>query len=104
MSRDQIHVSADKRLARRFASSGAKSLIDETFAQYLDEADQLSRFRNEFSLPTKEALWPELYAKYHGDVTLEDQQPAVYLAGNSLGLMPKTTPALLQQELEVWSK
>jgi kynureninase len=102
MSRDQIHVSADKRLARRFASSGAKSLIDDTFALYLDQGDQLAHFRDEFSLPTKEAVWPELYAKYRGDVTLQDQQPAVYFAGNSLGLMPKTTPALLEQELKVW--
>ena len=99
-----MHVGPDKRLARRLAASGAKSLRDSTFADYLSQRDPLQHLREQFSLPTREAVWPELYAKYHGLGTAEELQPAVYLAGNSLGLMPLSTPEFVQQEFEVWSK
>lgn len=102
--RGQMHVGPEKRLARRLAASGAKGIWDTAFAEYLTERDPLGRLRHHFSLPTKEAVWPELYAKYHGPVTAEDLQPAVYLAGNSLGLMPLSTPGYIQQEFDVWSK
>ncbi|HZW06580.1 MAG TPA: kynureninase, partial [Phycisphaerales bacterium] len=31
-------------------------------------------------------------------------EPCVYLCGNSLGLMPKVTPAALQEDLEAWGR
>lgn len=33
----------------------------------------------------------------------EDKRESVYLAGNSLGLMPKRTSEMLTEELNVWS-
>ena len=46
---------------------------DEQFALQLDAEDSLKGFRDKFHLPLG-----------------KDRQPLIYLAGNSLGLMPKT--------------
>jgi kynureninase len=50
----------------------------------LDAADTLRSFRDHFHVP------------------LHEGRPVVYLCGNSLGLLPKTTPAAIQAELEEW--
>lgn len=55
------------------------------FAQKMDQEDSLSHFRSKFYLPTQ-----------------ENGQPYIYLCGNSLGLLPKSTEAAIQQELEDW--
>ena len=55
------------------------------FVHKLDAEDPLARFRDQFHIPTDES-----------------GKPLVYLCGNSLGLQPKTTRALLEEELDDW--
>lgn len=56
----------------------------QDLAKSLDSQDQLSSFRSLFHIPT-----------------IHDKE-AIYLCGNSLGLMPKQTQDYLMQELEDW--
>jgi kynureninase len=60
---------------------------DEAFARALDEADPLAEFRTRFELPV-------------GD----DGAPAVYLAGNSLGPLPRAARRAVETELTRWSR
>jgi kynureninase len=59
----------------------------EAFAQRLDERDPLRRFRERFEIPPGPG-----------------GAPVVYFNGNSLGLMPASARAALQQELDDWSR
>jgi kynureninase len=59
---------------------------DEEFARALDAEDPLRSFRDRFHIPLT-----------------KDGQPVIYLVGNSLGLMPKTTRGVVDQELEDWA-
>ncbi len=60
---------------------------DEDFALQLDAEDPLRRFRNKFHLPLG-----------------KDGKPLIYFAGNSLGLMPKSARAIVEEELDNWAK
>jgi kynureninase len=60
---------------------------DENFAKHLDAEDPLRSFRQKFHLPLG-----------------KDGKPLIYFAGNSLGLMPKSARAIVEEELENWSK
>ena len=60
---------------------------DEDFALQLDANDSLGRFREKFHLPVG-----------------KDGKPLIYLAGNSLGLMPKSARKIVEQELDDWAK
>ena len=60
---------------------------DEQFALKLDAEDPLRHFREKFHLPLG-----------------KDGQPLIYLAGNSLGLMPKSARELVEQELDDWAR
>ena len=60
---------------------------DEDFARQLDAEDSLRAFREKFHLPLG-----------------QDGKPLIYLAGNSLGLMPKTARQIVEQELDDWAK
>jgi kynureninase len=60
---------------------------DEDFAQQLDTDDSLRQFREKFHLPLG-----------------ENGKPLIYLAGNSLGLMPKTARKIVEQELDDWAR
>lgn len=60
---------------------------DEDFAQKLDAEDSLRHFREKFHLPLG-----------------KDARPLIYLAGNSLGLMPKSARQIVEQELDDWAK
>lgn len=59
---------------------------DEDFALQADAEDPLRQFRDRFHIP-------------HGT----DGKPLIYFVGNSLGLMPKTTRGLVEQELDDWA-
>lgn len=61
--------------------------LDEAGARALDAADPLSRFRAEFEIPRR-----------------PDGSDAVYLCGNSLGLLPRRVRADLQAELDDWGR
>jgi kynureninase len=65
-------------------------LPEESFAQELDRKDPLRECRELFHIPRAVAVGGGL------------QDPAVYLTGNSLGLMPKATRAAIEQELADW--
>jgi kynureninase len=65
----------------------AQFSADEQFAQQMDAEDPLRSFRDKFHLP----LGP-------------NGQPLIYFAGNSLGLMPKTTRQIVDQELDDWAR
>jgi kynureninase len=60
---------------------------DEDFAHQLDAADPLRRFRDEFHLPAR-----------------ADGAPLIYFCGHSLGLQPKRTRQLVEQELDDWAR
>jgi kynureninase len=60
---------------------------DEEFALQLDTEDPLRQFRDKFHLPLG-----------------KDGEPLIYFAGNSLGLMPKSARAIVEEELDNWSK
>lgn len=57
---------------------------DADFAAEMDRADPLGHFREKFHIPPHAG----------GE--------SIYLCGNSLGLLPKTTERYLQEELESW--
>jgi kynureninase len=57
------------------------------YARAMDEKDRLNHFRGRFHLPLQ-----------------DDGSPFIYLCGNSLGLQPKQTASILQQELLDWQK
>ena len=58
----------------------------ETFAQAMDERDELSSFRERFYIPKK-----------------RDGSEAVYFCGHSLGLQPKSVRDYIDQELRDWA-
>src|SRR6202171_5314441 len=60
---------------------------DEKFALQLDADDPLRAFREKFHLPLG-----------------KDGKPLIYLAGNSLGLMPKSARQIVEQELDDWAR
>jgi len=60
---------------------------DEDFARQLDAEDPLRHFRERFHLPLG-----------------ADGKPLIYLAGNSLGLMPKAARQIVERELDDWAK
>ncbi len=60
---------------------------DEDFALQQDGEDSLRTFRDRFHIPVG-----------------ADNQPLIYFVGNSLGLMPKTTRRIVEQELEDWAR
>jgi kynureninase len=62
------------------------------FAQKMDERDPLRAFRERFAIPDAKAIGGR------------SAGPCIYFAGNSLGLMPRATPAAVQQELEDWAR
>ncbi|MFO0872418.1 MAG: hypothetical protein U0575_00415 [Phycisphaerales bacterium] len=59
---------------------------DETFARHMDSIDPLAPLRDRFHVPRT-----------------RDGRDAVYLCGNSLGLMPKAARAIVGQELDDWA-
>ena len=59
---------------------------DEAFPLRMDEADPLRAFRDEFHIPRH-----------------TDGSPQIYFAGNSLGLQPKATRRIIEEELDAWA-
>src|SRR5438477_9511388 len=60
---------------------------DENFARQMDAEDPLRGFREKFHLPLGES-----------------GESLIYFAGNSLGLMPKSTRKIVEQELDDWAQ
>ncbi|KAK6341759.1 Kynureninase (L-kynurenine hydrolase) [Orbilia blumenaviensis] len=70
------------------ALSGAEN------ASQLDARDQLRHLRDEFHIPKPPSL----------QASEASERRSIYLCGNSLGLQPKGTRALLSEELDVWAE
>jgi kynureninase len=77
---DKLSLTSDKSAANEDALVYEPSL---EYAQNLDTS--LPSLRSHFSIPPFKS----------GE--------AIYLCGNSLGLLPKATPGLISQELNVWA-
>src|SRR5947207_1993843 len=60
---------------------------DEQFSLQLDAEDPLREAREKFHLPLG-----------------KDGKPLIYLAGNSLGLMPKSARTIVERELDDWAE
>ena len=60
---------------------------EEAFALDLDARDTVAPYRDRFHIPER-----------------KDGRPLLYFNGNSLGLMPREVPSLLEQELDDWAK
>jgi kynureninase len=58
----------------------------QSFAQQLDEKDELKNFREKFFIPQ------------------HDGKDAIYFLGNSLGLQPKKVKDYIQQQLDDWAQ
>ncbi|KAI8078732.1 pyridoxal phosphate-dependent transferase [Halteromyces radiatus] len=80
---------------------GDKELLDRNTANSLDAQDPLSKFRQEFAIPTRgDVAGDKPIVEKETDL----EEPCTYLCGNSLGLMPKQTPILVNQEFDAWSR
>lgn len=73
--------------------TGTSPPPDESYALAQDQQDELRGFRERFVMPTGP-----------GAQEREPRGEAVYLCGNSLGLMPKATRDAVNQELDDWSR
>jgi kynureninase len=62
-------------------------LPDEEFSLQLDAEDPLARLRDRFEIPAG-----------------PDGEPLLYFCGHSLGLMPKSARALVEQEIDDWAR
>ncbi|KAI9207467.1 pyridoxal phosphate-dependent transferase [Polychytrium aggregatum] len=79
--------------------------------RHLDRLDPLQRFRKEFHIPSVAAInrhsasvgLPSKTGHPDGSSSSSDDE-AIYLCGNSLGLQPIRTKALLDQELQIWAQ
>lgn len=78
---------------------------DEGFARELDAADPLRDFRAEFHLPLAGDLRRAAgAARSASPLAVADDQPAIYLTGNSLGLQPRSTRDAVVRELDDWAR
>ncbi|KAJ2616565.1 Kynureninase (L-kynurenine hydrolase) [Coemansia sp. RSA 1365] len=77
------------------ASKNSLGLEDLRFAQMMDCADPLGRLRSEFAIPTVNQVT--------GRDAADGNEPCVYLCGNSLGLMPKQSRCILNEEMDEWA-
>ncbi|VDO68222.1 unnamed protein product [Heligmosomoides polygyrus] len=78
--------------------SGIEDLTDPALAEFLSTSDALGRVRDEFYYPKCGTL-PD------ADLSLCDpESDAIYMCGNSLGLMPKATERIMKEQLDKWAK
>ncbi|VBB28288.1 unnamed protein product [Acanthocheilonema viteae] len=87
----QIHL---QRVAQNI---GISDLTSFDLAEALDDADPLKFLRNEFAYPKMKTL-------PHVDLLLVNaNDDAIYMCGNSLGLMPKGTKRIMDEQFEKWA-
>lgn len=68
-------------------------------ARRLDAEDPLRDVRAQFHIPLRSQVCRDL-----SDAEAAKKEECIYLCGNSLGLQPRHTAALIQQELQVWQQ
>lgn len=111
-------MSTSERLRREAAESNLP-LASEAFARALDAKDPLAHLRAEFAIPRKRphgANGTEAAAKgpsaQPSTASFDDAsangshepEEVTYLCGNSLGLQPKESRRLVEQEFDVWAE
>ena len=78
------------------ATATSSDELSASFAAEQDAVDALAGLRGEFLLPTLGSVSGAVSDPRH-------DEPSVYLCGNSLGLQPKRTRELINEELDVWA-
>ncbi|KAL8935619.1 MAG: hypothetical protein Q9211_004604 [Gyalolechia sp. 1 TL-2023] len=68
----------------------------------LDGLDDLRQLRSEFIIPTKNDLKRRTLSK-QGSTSEGDEEPCIYLCGNSLGLQPRHAADLITDHLGAWA-
>lgn len=108
------------------ASSLNLPIHSKDFAQRLDESDPLRQFKSEFCIPsTATVVHPGTRTFHHSFIhsyfihiyfrniqiklnlstaNSNNQDPCVYLCGNSLGLQSVHARKLVNEELDVWAE
>ena len=76
--------------------------FSEEYAKQQDEQDHLRHLREYFVIPTKADLARKTLAPSAPREAGEDE-PSIYLCGNSLGLQPTLTRKYMQQYLDTWA-
>ncbi|KAI8325934.1 kynureninase-like protein [Martensiomyces pterosporus] len=72
------------------------ALDDIKFAQAMDARDPLAHLRDEFEIPT--------VSQVTGKESASGGSSCTYLCGNSLGLLPKRSRRILNEELTEWAQ
>ncbi|KAJ3213418.1 hypothetical protein HDU67_002893 [Dinochytrium kinnereticum] len=92
------------------------SITSKEFAAFLDQTDELKdlKLRDEFHFPKVSSIRnTSLKSSKTNNANQEDLRPVddltldsecVYMIGNSLGLQPRRTREILNQELDVWAE
>uniref|UniRef100_A0A5S6QFW1 Kynureninase n=1 Tax=Trichuris muris TaxID=70415 RepID=A0A5S6QFW1_TRIMR len=87
-----------KHLLETIAKQQGFAVTDVAFAKYMDENDPLKHLRRLF-------LYPKMADLDGVDLSAVDEdEDAIYLCGNSLGLQPRNTKELIDKELDKWAK
>ncbi|KAJ1925966.1 Kynureninase (L-kynurenine hydrolase) [Tieghemiomyces parasiticus] len=87
---------------KELAREAHLDLGSQAFAKWLDTKDPLEALREEFHYPTQAQI-----SRANGSDKPHpegDDQPSIYLCGNSLGLQPKSIKHYLDEELQVWAE
>ena len=102
---------AEKTLAELAQEAGISDLTSRELAVALDAMTDLSlpHLRQEFELPLRSSLTPAAGKRDASTMTdtaevEEEEERVIYMCGNSLGLQPKRTRALVNEELDIWSR
>ncbi|KAK3116385.1 Kynureninase (L-kynurenine hydrolase) [Teratosphaeriaceae sp. CCFEE 6253] len=77
-------------------------IFTEDYAKQQDANDPLTRLRDNFIIPSKAALARKTLSPCPSQEPGQDE-PSIYLCGNSLGLQPRRTRAYMQQYLDTWA-
>ena len=106
---------ATDELRREAAALGLK-MTSKAFAEAMDSKDALAHLRSEFSIPRRHgtrkqdegssaggAANPTQTTRHDASENEAGGEELTYLCGNSLGLMPKESRRLVDQEFDVWA-
>ncbi|KAK0262641.1 hypothetical protein B0A54_10538 [Friedmanniomyces endolithicus] len=76
-------------------------IFTEAYATEQDVQDPLTHLRSNFLIPSKGDLARKTLRS--DEKTDQNDEPSIYLCGNSLGLQPKLTHKYMQQYLDTWA-
>jgi len=81
-----------------YAVTSKSEINSLEFATYLDSIDELKDIRNDFHIPKNKAI-PSI------DLSLVDgEADSLYFSGNSLGLCPKESQNVMDEQLTKWKE